>query len=183
MDTLRSPGFTSMRYGALRPEVRRKREQGGRSVADELWSTQHGEHGNDAHNGERRRIAPHRLALDASRGVDSGAFLYGLLDDSPHERRGFGVAGTARFNGADERGLQRRLVFFEVQRHLLVGHPATHRPDQEPRHRCDERDGERHAPRDDRRWPEAGPLDAACRREQQQQSDTRHPHGAAHQPT
>ena len=41
---------------------------------------------------------------------------------------------SAHFDGAQDRGLQRRIVLFDVQRHLHVGDPAAQRPNEPQRH-------------------------------------------------
>jgi hypothetical protein len=70
--------------------------------------------------------------FDAAAVLDRAALLHCALDQLAHERgRLRREPRTLRFDGADNRGLERRLLLFEIERDLLVRDAAQQRLDEE----------------------------------------------------
>ena len=73
-----------------------------------------------------------RGALRDAAVVERAALVDRLLDQLFNQARrvcraaGFGV--RRRFDGADQRGFERRIAFLEIHRHLRVGDAAAERP-------------------------------------------------------
>ncbi len=99
----------------------------------------------------------------------------------PHEhlrvRRVVGFGKPARLERADDLGLQRRLVFLEVQRHLFVGDVPEKRPHQEPADEAGERKGHQNPERDDRARTEPPGLQAPGRQHEGRGAKTEHADG------
>jgi hypothetical protein len=103
-----------------------------------------------------------------------------LLDDAPHKCRRFRhVSALTGFHRAQQRGLQRRLVLFEVEGHLLVGHFPPQRKEQEPVRRGCEHDEHRDPGGDDRRAAEPRPLHAIGGKQEQPERNTHDRHRAS----
>ena len=78
------------------------------------------------------RVALAAAALDASRPQSIRAHLDRLFDDAFDEGLRFRRGRAARLYRAQQRRLKRRLVLFEIERHLLVSDLAAQRPHEEP---------------------------------------------------
>ena len=79
------------------------------------------------------RVPHHRVALDALALVNLVRAIDRVFDQAANQHRR-PVAGTLRrFHGAEDGGIKRRLVLFQVEHHLFVGHLARQRPREEPR--------------------------------------------------
>ena len=92
-----------------------------------------------------------RTHLDAVRRIQIRAHLERLFDDAFDE--GFRFRWVSRAAGlycAEQRRLKRRLVLFQVERHLLVSHALPERTDKEPEDGSRQGDGQCHASQQDR---------------------------------
>ena len=161
-------------------DVRRHHQHRRHGVAQERRTEPERQQRNHRHRGQRRRVATQRLLLHASGCVHPHAGFDRLFDDAPDERRRFRhVPALTRLDRAQQRRLERRLVLFEVERHLLVGHAASQRNEEEPvgrgRHHHEHRD----ACGDDRCPAEPGPLHAVGGEQEQPERDGRDRYRAA----
>jgi len=120
-----------------------------------------------------------RRLFNLARGVHRVALLDRLLDHPPHQHRRLGLAaGAMGFDGAHQNRFERRLVFFEVERDLLVRHLVTQRTHQEPANRGDHANREHRSRSDDRGRAIARPFEAVGGNQDQADHDADHPDGA-----
>ncbi len=137
-------------------------------VPHERGTERHNQRGDNRQAGQRHAPAAKRFLFDAARGVGGRAGLQGLFDQAPNQDRRLRTGAlAASFHSTDERGLQRRLVFLEVQRHLFVGDLAAKRPHQEVIDGSQHRRGEQHACADDGNGGEPRPFHGVRGEEEQ----------------
>ncbi len=86
-----------------------------------------------------QRVVAHRVALDAFAVLNALHALDGAFDQPLDQRRRRFVRPFGRLHRAQDRGVERGLVLFQVQRHLFVGDLAGERTRKEPRRRADQR--------------------------------------------
>ena len=134
------------------PEIKQQRRC---RVAQERRADHHDEYRGDRDAGKAGRPLLQRRLIGAARGIHPDACVDRLLDDLADERFRLGgdTAVAARLHRAEQRRLQRRLMLFEVERHLLVAHLPAQRPDHEPQRGGNEAGGKTNARNDDGgRW-------------------------------
>ena len=143
------PDLNLVRTGGFRAP--RQDEQRRQAVPQIGRAEYHEQRRRRKHAAHRHEVTAHRSAIDGALRFERAAFLGGELDESIDERRRMiRRGGFDGFDGAQDLGFERAVVFFEVQRHLRIAHAAQQRLDdgaQQQRH-DDKRD--RDAEADDR---------------------------------
>ncbi len=127
------------------------------------------------------RVAAKRLPLDAATILDFLAALERRLEQPPHQRRRhlLRTAGTLRVQRGDDRRLERRLVFFEVERDLFVADLAQQWTDDEPAGGRENRDADNNAEGEDGVGTEAQRFEREGSGDQYQRCGAKKSRGAA----
>ena len=149
-------------------DIARDDEQGGQGMAQVGGAEREQCQRGDGDRGQRCAVAPDRCPLDAAAVLHVPHFRHRGFDEAANE--GGGIRRTAAaapgFHGADDRGLQRRLVFLEVERDLLVAGAAHQRTHQQVADQPGQREADDDPEGDDGPSGEAPRLQAVGREQQ-----------------
>ena len=135
--TVAFPGVTSMRYGTRGFDSRHRHQHGHRAVAKVRRTEGEDERRCRRDRAEHRKRPAQALSLESASKVRRLAVLDGRLHHLPQQLGRLAgllaAAAPARptSTALTRTLLERRLVLFEVERHLLIADAATQRPHEE----------------------------------------------------
>ena len=131
------------------------------------------------HGRQRRQVTPDARALDRAPVIDGATLFDGLLDELFDELgRMRGIGFGRRFDGAQNRRLERRIALFQIQRDLRLRHAAEQRADEPIRGERGEHPDGTNPKRDDGIGAEPKGFQAPGRQQESHERAREHDNGA-----
>ena len=132
------------------------------------------------HGRQRRQVTPDARALDRAPVIDGATLFDGLLDELFDELlRMRGIGFGRRFDGAQNRRLERWVALFQIQRHLRRRDAAEQRADEPIRNQTAEYPNGGDPKRDDGVEAEPESFQPPCRQQERRSRARQDDDGAA----